>query len=292
MTTHARFRLLRDLPYGTGRIGYGDAGGPMQEVRLLLDAYLPDPAPDRPIPGLVLAFGGAFHRGSKEDDTIARPGVTNTSIAAYCRRFAAQGIACFSVGYRLAPADPDPGDTPVLTDPDGVPTGRIAEVRQIMGLPPIGARDVARAMEAATDDVAAALRWVRAEASRFGVDPERIVVGGWSAGARAALYAAYGEGVPCAGVIALSGTMQEADLRAHLRPGLPLPPALLVAAEHDLGYVPAGAEATAAALRAAGGEARVIRVPGHDHWYPATAGTSGGLSVEDTVREAVRAWTR
>ncbi|MBR0654545.1 alpha/beta hydrolase fold domain-containing protein [Roseomonas arctica] len=264
----------------------------MLEVCLFLDAYLPDAAPNSVGPALILAFGGAFHRGSKEDDTIARPGVTNTAMAEYCRRFAAQGIACFSVDYRLAPADPDPGDTPVLTEPDGVPTGRIAEVREIMGLAPITAREVSWAMEAAIDDVAAAIRWVHREADRFSVDPKRIVVGGWSAGARAALYAAYGEGVACAGVIALSGTIQEADLKAHLRPGRRLPPALLIAAEHDLSYVPAGVEGTASAIRRADGQARAVHVPGHDHWYPAEAMTSAGLTVEATMLDALRGWTR
>ena len=42
---------------------------------------------------------GAFHRGSKDNDSFPAAGAygPNTSMADYCRRFAAEGFACFSV---------------------------------------------------------------------------------------------------------------------------------------------------------------------------------------------------
>ena len=111
----------------------------------------------------------------------------------------ALGFACFSIRYRLAGDDPAPSPTPVLTRPEGVPLGRIAAVREIMGLPPATALEMARVMEAGIDDMVAAVAMVRARAAEFGVDPARVVLGGWSAGARCALYAAYAEGVTCFG---------------------------------------------------------------------------------------------
>jgi dienelactone hydrolase len=59
-------------------------------------------------------------------------------------------------------------------------------MRAEMGLPPIEPSDMARFMEAAFDDVAEAVRFVEARHGDYGVDPERIVLGGFSAGGRCA----------------------------------------------------------------------------------------------------------
>lgn len=280
-------RILRDIPYATRPTRDGGTSV------LAFDAYLPDgPGPS---PAVVLAFGGAFHRGSKEDDAFPTAGAhgPNTAMAEYARRFAEAGFCAFSVRYRLAPEEPLPGDTPVIQSPSSVPMGRIAQVREIMGLPPATPEGMAEAMEAAIDDVADAARAVRARAGEYGVDPGLIVLGGWSAGARCALYAAFGECVPCAGVVALSGAMQPDDLSFHLaRPG-PRPPVLFVSAEADLPYL--GRDALAAqvqALAEAGVAARQVEVPGRDHWYPAEAATDAGGTVWDTMLGAVRGWTR
>jgi len=285
-------RVRRDIPYTEAAIGFAGGAGPMRTVMLTFDAYLPDAGEHASVPALVLAFGGAFHRGSKEDDTFPNAGAygPNTAIAEYCRRFAAEGIACFSVQYRLAPDDPDPGTTPLLTHPEGVPMGRIDQVRQIMGLPSITPVEMAGAMEAAMDDMAAAARAIRARAGEFGIDPERLALGGWSAGARCALYAAYAERVPCAGVIALSGVMQPEDVRAYLTADRHHPPLLLIAAENDLGYVVTGVEQTAQGMRAAGGDVRVVRVPVRDHWYAADAPTDTGETVYASIRSALSRW--
>lgn len=284
-------RCLPDLPFAEAGIGWS-SGQPRQEV-LRLDAYLPaEPGPPRP--ALVLAFGGAFHRGSKEDDAFPAANATggNTAIAEYCRRFAALGFACFSIRYRLAGDDPAPSPTPVLTRPEGVPLGRIAAVRAIMGLPPATALEMARVMEAGIDDMVAAVAMVRARAAEFGVDPARVVLGGWSAGARCALYAAYAEGVACAGVIALSGAMQAEDVAHYLVPGRPHPPLLLFIAERDLDYVADWAPPTIARFRAAGAEARLLRIPDADHWYQAEAATEDGIGVQDAMLAALRRWTQ
>ncbi|MFO1082008.1 MAG: alpha/beta hydrolase fold domain-containing protein [Reyranellaceae bacterium] len=283
-------RVLRDVAYGEARVGY--AGTP-RAVTLAFDAYLPPAGTAGPTAALMLAFGGAFHRGSKEDDCFPAAGAygPNTAVAEYCRRFAAEGIACFSVAYRLAPDDPDPGTTPVLTRPDSLPMGRIEVVRELMGLPPATPHAMAGVVEAAIDDVTAAARALRARADEFGIDPDRLVLGGWSAGARCALYAAYAERVPCAGVLALSGTMMPEDIEAHVRSGDKLPPLLVVAAEEDVPYIRDGAAPMVQALRERGCDARRVRVPRRDHWYAAEAVTDTGQTVQAVLRDAVRAWT-
>lgn len=281
-------RIIRDIPYAEAGIGHH--GTPRQTV-LRMDAYLPEAA-QGPVPAVVLAFGGAFHRGSKEDDSFdAGAYGANTAMAEYCRRFAAEGFACFSVGYRLAGDDPDPGETPVLTRPDDVPLNRIAEVRDILGLPPIAARTMAGIIEAAIDDMAAAVRAVAARAAEFGVDPARIVIGGWSAGGRAAAYAAYAERVPCVGVLSLSGLMAVEDVGAHMAMGQRQPPLLMVVAEHDVGYLRDGAPPMVQAMRARGCDARLLTVPGRDHWYAAEAMSDAGITVQQAMRAALRTWT-
>lgn len=284
-------RVLRDIPFAEVPVGH--AAGGAGTLTLAYDAWLPEAA--APVPAVVLAFGGAFHRGSKEDDSFPNTRGTgrNTAIAEYARRFAARGLAAFSVRYRLAPEDPVPGDTPVITDPAALPLGRIAAVRAELGLDPPTPANIARAMEAAIDDVAAAARHIAAHAADYGADPARMVLGGWSAGARCALYAAYGERVPCAGVLALSGVMTAPDMAAHLAVPGPKPPVLFITAEHDLDDLgPAEMAAALGAFRAAGVAAGHLTVPGEDHWYAAEAPTAGGVSVEGAMWHALRRWTR
>lgn len=277
-------RLISDIAYGEAGIAHSTAP---RRVTLRMDAYLPD-APAGSVPAVVLAFGGAFLRGSKEDDSFPTAGRfgPNTAMAEYCRRFAEEGFACFSVSYRLGGDDPDPGDTPVLTRPEAVPMERIRQVREIMGLPPATPQQMAGVVEAAIDDMTAAARAVIARANEFGVDAGRVVLGGWSAGARCALYAAYAEHVPCVGVLALSGSLDLADVR----PGL-LPPLLMLSAEHDVGYIADGTPGIVAGMRAKGCDARHIQVPGRDHWYAAEAMTEAGVTVQQAMRAALRDWT-
>ncbi len=282
-------RVIRDIVYGEAGVGHGTAP---RQVALRMDAYLPD-APAGPVPAVVLAFGGSFLRGSKEDDSFPTAGRfgPNTAIAEYCRRFAAEGFACFSVGYRLGGDDPDPGTTPLLTRPDDVPVGRIHEVRKILGLPPATAREMAGGMEAAFDDMTAAARAVIARAGEFGVDPGRVVLGGWSAGARCALYAAFAEHVPCVGVLALSGLIQPEDIAAHVPPGAALPPVLVVMAEADVASMLDFAPRVVAAMHERGCAARLVNIPGRDHWYAAEAMTDAGVTVQQAMRGALRDWT-
>jgi acetyl esterase/lipase len=285
-------RILRDLPYAQARIGWNNGAGPMRTVTLTMDAYLPA-APAGPVPAVMLAFGGAFHRGSKADDSFPTAGQygANTSQAEYARRFAEEGFACFSVEYRLAGDDPDPGDSPVLNRPEETPLDRIALVREILGLPPTTPQAMGHVQEAAIDDVTAAARAVLARAGEFGVDPTRLVLGGWSAGARCALYAAYAERVPCVGVLSLSGMMHLADVAAYLRPGAPQPPVLLVVAEEDVAYLRQSTPLMQAAMRERGCDATLVTVPGRDHWYAAEAATDAGGTVQAALRAALRQWT-
>ncbi len=284
-----KVRIERDIVFGEGRIGFHDAGGAPKTMPLRLDAYLPEPRAAEPVPALVMAFGGAFHRGSKENDAFSDGVGTSTAVADYCQHFASLGMAAFSVQYRLAQVDPEPG-TPLLTEPDKVPMSRINPVRLEMGLPPAEPRTMAEIMEAAFDDVAAAVAFIKDRAGAFGVDPARVVLGGFSAGGRCAMYVAYGKQVGVAGVVSLSGPLVPVDAAAFLADGRPKPPLLLISGERDLDYVVSFVPALERQFQAAGVEVRSHVLPGATHFYAAETATREGPTVRDAITEAVERW--
>lgn len=284
----AEVGVTRGIVYGRASVGFGSR--PV-ERELKLDLYRPRRvAGAPPHPMIVLAFGGAFHRGERENDAFEGG---NTAVADYCRAFAARGFVACSIDYRLVPEDPVPGDTPAVFDPRRIPRSRVDHVRALMGLPPATDAMLWRGIEAASDDMAMAARFVLAQADRWHLDPDRLVLGGFSAGARTALNAAFAEQVRCAAVVSLSGYLDPIDLAAHaerLPPG-PRPAVLLVHAERDLDYIRAATPAMAEALRALGAACECATVPEHDHFYPAAAPalheTRGSGSVGAVVRDFV-----
>src|SRR6267378_2157539 len=245
--THS-VRVKRAVRYATARVNVSTKPA---ERELLLDVYQPeDLAAGTRSPALVLAFGGAFHRGSRESDRVDAEGQKNTTIAEYCRLFAQRGYSSFSIDYRLVQEDPDPGSTPVITSEASIPRSRV-------------------------------------DAVRFGVDPHRLALGGFSAGARTALNVAYGERVPVSAVVSISGFMGPDDLTRHVT-GEGQPPVLLFSGEHDLDYIAKSFAGTAAYFRAKGLLHGAHVVPTVDHFYPATS-TIPLLDGKTTTVEEVMA---
>lgn len=281
--------IERDIVFARARVGYHEPQRPMREVALRLDAYLPASTKGRPLPALIMAFGGAFHRGSKEHDAFSDGTGTSTSVAEYCRRFAELGMAAFSVEYRLAQADPEPGP-PLLTEPDRVPMSRVNPVRVELGLPPIAPKVMAGIMEAAFDDVANAVRFIKDRAQDFRVDPQRVVLGGFSAGGRCAMYAAYGKRIGVKGVISLSGPLVPVDATEFLaRPG-DLPPLLMISGERDLDYVCSFMPTLDRQFRDAMRPVEWVQIPGATHFYPAEAVVRDGRSVMAVMRDSLDQW--
>ena len=116
------------LPTGVKRIANVEYSRPASGA-LLLDVYLPDKTPARPLPVVLWIHGGGWKNGSKETCPLTW--------------LAAEGYAVVSLGYRLSWL----GQWPA----------QLADAR-------------------------AAIRWLRTNAARYGLDPARIAVSGGSSG--------------------------------------------------------------------------------------------------------------
>lgn len=135
--------------------GYTAPGAPGEFVAkdLTLDALTPD-GPG-PFPAVVMVHGGSFQNGSKEVKKLRQ----------LANQLVDEGFACFLINYRKV------GDAPPA------PKGWNATILQ-------------QAIHACFVDTRAAVRFVRANAVEYRVDPARIAVLGESAGAFAAIAAA------------------------------------------------------------------------------------------------------
>jgi acetyl esterase/lipase len=146
-----------DIVYATGDVGNPVSG----QMDLLLDLYLPkgENLPEK-VPGLVVVHGGGFVGGDK--------GVAN--FVRWCEDYAKRGYVAVSINYRLRDDDPTAEPGPVPND-----TQRL------------------RAINAGTQDAAKAVRWMRDNSEKYGIDPTRIAIGGGSAGGYISLFAGYQE---------------------------------------------------------------------------------------------------
>jgi dienelactone hydrolase len=136
----------------TSDLQYGQAVGHTGEMeKLLLDVIEPagDKAPIRP--AVVWVHGGYFVEGSK----------TVPWYKEAREQFARAGYVTFSINYRLDPNLPY-GAGPAITE--------------------LRVDEYVAATFNAQHDAQAAVRWVRANAAKYRVDPEKIAIAGHSAG--------------------------------------------------------------------------------------------------------------
>jgi len=126
------------------------------DVQLHVDVYQPvgDTLDARPV--IVWVHGGGFRGGTKE------------SLREVATDWARRGYVTISVEYRL-----DPGNK----------CQALQDLKLADGVVDAERARCSAAIDAAQHDTQAAIRWLRANATEFGVDSERIAIGGFSAGA-------------------------------------------------------------------------------------------------------------
>lgn len=149
-------QVTRDATYGVGTVR--DANGNPARQPLLVDVYAPANCDDTHKPALILVHGGGFRQGDKGDKNMVN----------FAQYFAARGFVCFSINYRMQRDNPP--ETAAFTGDD---------------------RARAAAIHAAFVDAKTAVRWVRSNATAFGIDPDRLSALGGSAGAITVLAVAF-----------------------------------------------------------------------------------------------------
>jgi acetyl esterase/lipase len=144
------------------RYGTGDVGNPVSgQIDLFLDLYQPvgESLPEKR-PGIVFIHGGGFVGGDKGTSQLVR----------LCDTYARRGYVTVSINYRMT------GDNPTA-EPGPTSNGDLLQ----------------RAINAAAQDAAKAVRWMRDNAVVYAIDTQRIAIGGSSAGGYTSLFAGYQE---------------------------------------------------------------------------------------------------
>lgn len=274
-------RVTRDVIYGEGGVDFTPGKGPGRHRILRLDVYEPERPAPHPRPALVLAFGGAFHRGTKESDEFGDNEGMSTPVSEYCQLFAERGYVCFSIDYRLTQENPDPGVTPVLVPGEPMNKDRVNVVRAMQGLPPATDVELANGIEAATDDMVKAVYFVRSRSRGYNVDISRIAIGGFSAGAIISLSAAFIERIPVKAVVSISGRISASARETCMTGAGDEPAVLMFVGERDLPVILDGADETVAHMERVGIRHRFARLPGATHFYPKTTRVPAAKGSEE-----------
>jgi len=289
------YSLTTDVVYGTGKI---TEDGTVRERDLLMDVYLPS-APSLNVktkPAVVLVHGGAFHRGGLRQPSYREVGAVHSAMQDWARLLAPLGYACFVIEYRLSPELPIPD---MASDAEGLQSfqetitdaglARTNFARGAMGLPPLKKEDkiiIWNGVLSAAEDLNKAVMKIRASAEEYGVDPERIGMGGHSAGAATVLNAAYGIKSPVKAAFSMSPPVLGYDFKKSIN-SPKLPPMLIIISQFDLDAVYEGVPNLRENAKDARLEYNLVWVPGFGHFYPTGAVSLGDDGIRTSVGERV-----
>ncbi len=168
----------------TADIVYGSAVNlSNQTITLTLDLYTP-PATDTDTsrPAIVWVHGGSFSGGDK----------TSPELVDESNTFSQEGYVNASINYRLEPAGCSAANpTPTCVS----------------------------AIQEATQDAQTAVTFLRTNAAAYGIDPNRIAIGGSSAGAIVALQVGYATAETPASAVRAAVSLSGANLLSSIGPG-------------------------------------------------------------------------
>lgn len=289
------YSLMTDVIYGKGKI---TENGTVKERDLLMDVYLPtDPSLNtKNKPAVVLVHGGAFHRGGLRQPNYREDGAVHSVMQDWARLLAPLGYACFVIEYRLTPEQPIPDMAPdakglqpyqeAITDA-GLERTNFA--RGAMGLPPVKKENkllLWNGVLAAAEDLNKAVMKIKSSAKEYGIDPERIGMGGHSAGATTVLNAAYGIKSPVKAAFPMSPAVVGYDFKRTIN-SPKLPAMLVLMSQFDLGAMHESIPHLVKHAESAGLDYNLVWVPGFGHFYPTGAVSLGDDGVRISVGERV-----
>ncbi len=280
--------VTTDIDYGDGTI---DSTTSPTTADLFLDLYEPTGAGVPALkPGLVLVHGGSWIVGSKDSSTFeSSPGSGdfNTPMHEYAAEFAKRGYVCVSIDYRKILDDPD--GTGLLST-GGADISTIVSLVQtlISGSVTVPDDQVRRSIEAGTADTVKAINWMIANAATYGIDPARIAVGGYSAGAFNSIWAAYVADAPVAAVFSNSGGIGSSNTSFISSPSDP--PIIMFQGDSDNVVNVSNGQTVHAQLESIGVPHEYFEMVGENHYYLRTrpmaespAKLAPGASLEENL---------
>ena len=139
---------------------------------------------------------------------------------------------------------------------------------------------------AGAEDMATAINFVRDNADRWRVNPDRIGAGGHSAGGGNTLNAAYGLKAPVAAIFPMSPPTMLFEPSAVIS-DQNMAPVLWIVSQYDVGVSLEAVELTIPYLRSSGVEHQIAWVPGFPHFYPSGAVSLGDNGTRLSVGERI-----
>ena len=287
-----RYQVESDVPYGQGKVV---RDGQESVIELTMDVYYPLEQADSPRPAIVLVYGGAHHRGNPRVRYVGF-GSQTTSMSEYAMRFAEEGLVAFTIRYRVAPDNPVVGpfegfgeddlETDFLLDPAAISQANI--IRGQMGLEPLTTETSVPVLKSAiisgAEDLRTAVRHIKRSSGELGIDPDRIALMGFSAGAVTAINVAFGMQEDVAAVIANSGYPSVFNMKKLVTAESDVPPVLMFMAQNDYPVVEMELPPFIEHLSSIGAEYSFNWIPSHGHFYPSGTTSLGSdgtrMSVE------------
>ena len=285
------YKVKIDVVYGKGQIKADDR---LVDRDLQLDVYTP--TSDKfvgPRPAVILVHGGGFQRGGRRQPAYKEQGAVHSRMEDYAQLLAPLGYNCFVIEYRLAPEYPEPlirldADWLLPMNEDITEAGmrRVNFARSTLGLGPLegdaGKLVVWKTVLSAAEDLEKAVEFVRSSAKTYNTDPDRIALGGHSAGAATVINATFGLKVPVKAVFPLSPPVSAIDLKKTITSKKEVS-TLLILSQNDEPAVMEKVPVITKAMRSANADFELVWVPGFPHFYP-----HGSVSLsDDGTRDSV-----
>lgn len=280
--TGEHYRAELDVPYTKGLI---TVDGEITERDLVMDIIQPNKPKAEANPVVVMTFGGNFIRGGR-DDIYSVAGAQTTTMSDYCKQFAQVGYTCVAIDYRLSREEPVPSNIgytdEMLVEEDlrmKALHDRHNMLRVNKGLEPLPHEsDILRnSVIAAAEDLYQAVEYLQNNAKALAIDPNRIALGGFSAGAMTSFNVAYGMNAPVKAVMGNSGMVHGFEINSQGNNSLP--PAIINMGQYDLDPLMEALQGSLPKYTEAGINIDTAWVPGFGHFYP-----SGAITLSDEVK--------
>ncbi len=289
------FQIKEDVVFGSGKVV---ENGVIIDKYLLMDVYYPLEDAVEPRPAVILVYGGSFHRGHPRVPYIGL-GAQTTTMSDYAKMLASEGYVAFTITYRIAPDIPVAGPYEGFTEDDleidsmtsPAAVTQLNIIRGQMGLEELNPKESETLMKAsvisAAEALRTAIRHVKNASADYIVDPKRIGLLGFSAGAITIINVAYGMKEDVAAVVLNSGYPAVFNMDRLLTSESKVPPALFHLAQNDYPVVEAGLVPFLGKLKEIGAEYRLSWVPSHGHFYPSGASTLSSRGERRSVEQGI-----